>query len=252
MRCINERFLAGCQFDEAYPNPCLENDVLTVPKDGEAEGDSNEIKLTGEDEGTPSVFKQPSFTDEQQMKLRNIATRGSLLDILVENSLLNNKNAAKLMEPIGNGGNVVALGGETLGSRPQDRIIIYLLIAMVALTIFVTVAMIVVLLNWSKLRASDETPVSSGTSPLGSNSNSELVREVMRSRGPRGSVTSNYLANQHHVHSRRSGSSQYRHRTQYAPQYVNSRSRLVNDLDSNLVTVTKGRRYPDDIDNSAL
>lgn len=140
MRCINHSFLDGCTFDEAFRNPC--EDDQDAKSDSKSQSANN---LT--DSNSLLDSRLLNFTDEQQMKLRSIATRSGLLDLfLVENSLLNKGNA-KVIEPF--------IGG-TFGAadqqQRQEKIVVYLLMAMIAVAFLVTVVMIIIIVNWTQVK----------------------------------------------------------------------------------------------------
>jgi hypothetical protein len=170
--CINEHFLAGCRFDAAYPNPC------TVDESGGAHHHRHQAELGGHERrpderrqeqqarrkatnaklseqtrppsaGSDSLAadRTRNFSEQQQMKLRSIAARGGLMDFLLENTLVA-QGAARAIEPF----LAAAPGGGARPTGEPEQIVVYLLVAMVLITILVTVAMIVVVLNWARPR----------------------------------------------------------------------------------------------------
>lgn len=254
MYCINEHFLSGCHFDEAYPNPCHQqqhqSDDTTTSGDDEdvAKGSSTnedaDREEEEEDEGEEfeTDERQPmgrivasddlqigrNFTLEQQMKLRNIASHGKLFDILMENTLL-----SKPMEPIVK---------ETLNS--PEKIVVYLLFAMVTVTIVVTIAMILLIINWTRTRASQINnnggPQENDKPPM-----EEVKQSTMRSPQHQ----HHYLSNQQHHHNTHTS------RHPYLQSSSGSRSRhgdnVLSDRGKVSVVVSKGRRH-NRVDSSAL
>lgn len=206
MRCISEHFLAGCRFDAAYPSPCrseLEvegsHGTQTHPSErlvaggaghGPAEQDN---RAPGPSEPEDEAWgahkdRRPDFSQEQQMKLRSIAARGGLLDLLVENGLLAGRPLA---------------GPMAAPAASQERIVIYLLMAMVAVTILATVAMFVVIINWTKARTSpgQGQPVTGGHQAPRPGSGlawAEGPRPVEPSEFRATQFAHHYLANQQH------------------------------------------------------
>lgn len=147
MYCINERFLDGCSFDKAYPSPC-ESDVepagrdtphqsngkLQQPARGEQADAADDADLVG---------SLRDFNREQQQKLRSIASKAGLLNVLVENSLIG--KGIRTLDPLLDGADGVT---RDPGRRSdQDRLVIYLLMAIVVVTILVTIVMILVLVS---------------------------------------------------------------------------------------------------------
>lgn len=177
MHCINERFLQGCNFDEAFRNPCqseLEPRKVDISKSRAPQESAEEANKanTGEEDQDEAVEVTNSstvenkkdlvaisnvddFNEEQQMKLRSIASKASILDLLVEKSLMKKKNKGE------QSGDLLLADDRDMAnlkeSGSQDKITIYLLMALVALTALVSVVLIAIMLNWSRLRGSNET-----------------------------------------------------------------------------------------------
>lgn len=274
MHCINEHFLEGCHFDEAYPNPCQEeHDVEEhdfVRMDRKESGRNNNPRpeqlrpinksslssessqrkpdLThehsldhynhgdgGKDNTTPKYpNKESGFNREQQLKLRSIATRGGLLDILVENTLLN--KGARIVEPFFGDGS----------QSSQERIVIYLLMAMIVITTLVTVAMTLVVIFWVKSR----------TSAQGSDKNRQ--DEFSSDKGTRLSAPGRYVneqlqhyPQQYHHNSRR----QHPYLSQSSARQSAQGNHLVGDRAKTpnvIVTAKPASRRHSRIDSSAL
>lgn len=189
MRCVNEHFLEGCRFDEAFPNPCREEEKEEEAGQGEREpGAAAVSKLTQElqREGL-------DFSDEQQMKLRTIAARGGagLLDVLLENTLISHGAAARAaVEPLLIRGPAAPAPSEV--STLQERIVIYLLVAMVLITVLITAAMIFVTLNWARARSA------TGAGSDEAAPEPEVKGPNMAERAACPPAISQYLSNQYH------------------------------------------------------
>lgn len=150
MECINERFLDGCNFDKAYPNPCHSADGRKPT--------SSAGKLiqtpAGHDEPSTSVTIVESlkdFSQEQQQKLRSIASKAGLLNVLLENSLVG--KGINTLEPIVESIRSVDHTVREPSGRDQEKLVIYLLMAIVVVTTLVMIVMILAMVS-SALRRS--------------------------------------------------------------------------------------------------
>lgn len=221
MHCTNQHFLAGCNFDEAYPNPCHSSGMVDGGESGRLVDESTDKRLNDENQLNDTQRHQLTFKEQQQMKLRSIATRSSLLNMLVENSLLS-KGAAKTIAPL--------LDNDAEDSS-HERIVLYLLIAIVALTIMVTVVMVMVIFSWTKSKLSgekqQEQPIGQQTIANGNH----------------------YLSNQQHQ-------SRRHHSSRPSSRLDDTSNRVMlgkqQPLGPMSVVVTKGRRSSSTIDNSVL
>lgn len=233
MYCINEHFLQGCNFDVAYQNPCR------ADEDVRATGDrSAKLEAAPADYNDTTHFDSTNdlnFSDEQQMKLRTIASRAGLLNILVENTLLN-KGAARAIGPLINGATSSTSSAPSSpdnDGQSQGKIVVYLLMAMIVLTVLVTVAMIFVIINWTQVKMSR-------------NSNQEgsaEERSAERTRTP----GRQYLSNQqHHLRGHQHHNSRHTSRS----SAINMDRDIVKPLGS--ASVIKTSRRQGSINNSAL
>lgn len=138
MYCVNTHFLKGCNFDEAYKNPCQNDDTVSNRK---AKLNIQSAAAPGRQQGSDIEANDNrfNFSEEQQMKLRTIASKTGLLNFLVENSLLNNGPARSVLNSAGD-------------YQPQEKIVFYLITAMVALTVSLIIIVIVVFVNWTRLK----------------------------------------------------------------------------------------------------
>lgn len=188
MRCINQHLLLGCQFDAAYPNPCRENDhdddeELGQRQQQQQADDKGRGKQAAEQRHLQSGARKSKqleaneFGRNQQSRLRAIAAgrQGGLFDLVLENTLLGRLVGPQwLLEPgrpmvVGSNESDSALISSLLAagehsSSAQERIVMSLLVAMVAMTILITGAMLFVVLQWAKVRPESGKP-SSGLPP---------------------------------------------------------------------------------------
>lgn len=268
MYCINEHFLTGCTFDQAFPNPCRHEEESE--RSGKLQSANASSKLVEHEDDTTSganadkrpLLSRTNFNEEQQMKLRTIAsTRAGLLNLLVENSLL--EKSTRALEPLLNSDD---------HSQSQEKIVVYLLMAMIVLTALITIVMVVLIINWTRVKLSkhrdqpqENLPTTSiagaaaadlSTSPsiaTGDKSRRSSSRQTAPNNPIAGhmlSAGSNYLNNQRHHHSRR------HHQHHHAPS-IHSRSRessvnMVKSLSPVNVVVAKSSRRQSTFDNSAL
>lgn len=127
MRCTNEHFLSGCNFDRAYTNPCSVKRFEASPKllkKGEEEEER-------EDKQATVVGSEPDFNQRQQMKLRSIAAGSNLLDLIVERTLL--AGASQTISP----------AGSAIQSRQvQDQTLLYLLIAIISVIVLLALILV--------------------------------------------------------------------------------------------------------------
>lgn len=235
MHCINERFLDGCNFDEAYPNPCHssedhnnddENNGFNGTSKVDNKNKSAKLQLGHAENKTaeaPSKINKEilDFSEEQQTKLRKIATtRVGLLDLI---------GAARAIEPL--------ISTDSSPSS-QEKIFVYLLIAMVVLTVLVSIVMIVLIVNWTKLKLF-------GNENQRQELDGQNTSIVVPHNQAQVQLGNNYLSNQRQHHSNRH-------------PYRNSRSSShdrsnVKPLGSVSVVVSKSnRRHGHGVDNSAL
>lgn len=239
MHCINERFLEGCNFDEAYPNPCHSNEDDNN-NDGEIGANNYTSKVGNKDKSAKLELGQvenstllagskmnkegSDFSEEQQMKLRKIAT--------IRAGLLNLIGAARAIEPLIN-------TDSSASSQTQEKVFVYLLIAMVILTILVSIVMIVLIVNWTKLKLFGNR--NHGQDLIGQNT-SVMVPVPRNQVQPQ--LGNNYLSNQRQ---------HYSNRHPYRNSRSSSRDRSkVKPLGSVSVVVSKSRRHGHGVDNSAL
>lgn len=269
MQCINVHFLDGCAFDQAFPNPCRDEETeksgkLQTINDGISKLSVENDKIQDMDNNSESFentlidgLARSNFNDEQQMKLRNIAsTRAGLLNLLVGNTLL--EKSTRALEPL--------LGEER--SPNQEKIVVYLLMAMIGLSGLITIVMIVLIINWTRIKISKNAPTPQP--PLSHLNNHDSVslspastttfNESLRTSAHHLPVTSqqlsasgNYLNNQRHHHSRR------HHQRDQMPSSRRSRdsSIMSNNLvkspsSANMVMAKTSRRQPVNMDNSVL
>lgn len=159
-----------------------------------------------------SALQELDFNQRQQMKLRSIAAGSGLLDLIVERTLLGASGVATPTPP-----SLVASGE----SKPQDRTILYLLFAIVALIVILALALVMLMYNWTKSKQVNPTPVAS-LGALGS------------------SRTGNYMSNQHYSRS----------------QIVRDRSGIKATSNPVGVVISKGRSRKvmpmNSVDNSVL
>lgn len=218
MHCINTHFLRGCNFDEAYRNPC-QSDELTLTNQRAKLDLMPEVNHFGDSNSDLDKPYQSDFNEEQQMKLRNIATRTGLLNFLMENSLLKYGPSRSMI----NSGN---------DYQPQERIIYYLLTSMVALTVILIIIVIVVLFNWTKLK-------------LASGKQQKQIQQTSQ-------LKNHYLSNQqqhssrsrHHHHHRAS-------RTSGLSGTTTGGKGLMNQVGAGIPRASS-RRTSEAIDNSVL
>lgn len=167
MRCTNAHLLSGCTFDVAYPNPCVDDVPPATPP------------TSATSKPPPTSDDDLAFSDEQQMKLRSIASRsGGLIDILYANSLTQRDGGLHKPPTDGASAKLLDANGHALPPPPptsqqqqpqqasssSEKIVIYLLMAMVAMTVLVTLAMIGVIVNWTrKSQAANAAAVAAAT-----------------------------------------------------------------------------------------
>ena len=224
MQCVNEHFLSGCHFDKAFRNPCRSDIEMSAKLELSTTGErpATEAEPPVDGAATPSSPATASnFSEQQQMKLRSIASRTGLLKLFVQNSLLS-REAARSIEP--------SLIMEENGQVQEKTMVLYLLTAMIALTVLVTVVLIVVVINWTKVR-------------LARTLSSADSQQVAAGAG------SHYLSNQQH-HSRRQ-----QQQLSGRPSSRSSRNERANGVVKPLgqvsVVVAKSRRQTA-VDNSVL
>lgn len=113
------------------------------------------------------------FNQRQQMKLRSIAANSGLLDLLVERTLLTGSNTAA---PIA--------GGQLTSdnSKIQERTILYLLLATVALIIILALALVTLIYNWAKLKESQSVPAEASMGALTSRRSGNYMNNQHYSR----------------------------------------------------------------------
>lgn len=218
LRCINEHFFEGCRFDGVFPNPCNEHvessaDADETPKGVQPATGSLEPTGPKRDKSELESQNELKFREEQQMKLRSIAARGGagagLLELLLENTLSTRGSPARMtMEPLS------PTGDTRLGSSeptPQERIVLYLLAAMVIITILVTAAMIFVILSWARVHESRAGDNANNAYEAGEPETKDPSRQlatdqlVLGAQMPRERLAyppaiSQYLSNQYHQH----------------------------------------------------
>lgn len=217
MFCINENFLHGCSFDEAFPNPCH------IDEPNPPSSKSAKLELEGSNKLAKELLENNrlNFTEEQQMKLRSIAGRSGLLNFLLENSILNNGPVRSIVD------------ANPMANDYQDKLVFYLLTAMVGLTVLLIVVMIVMLINWTRLRLSEEKQ--SGSIETGKD-----INQMPESR------TRHYLSNQHHHQLRRPRSNS---------SHLSSNRTIIKSSSTapvGMVVSKSGRRLSGVIDNSVL
>lgn len=241
MYCINEHFLHGCNFDAAYKNPCRVDEDAKQAANRSAKLEVTPDLKTGNNNDTNRFdsTNDLNFSDEQQMKLRTIASRAGLLNILVENTLLN-KGAARAIGPLING--ATSASGPAQSSslaeaerQSESKIVVYLLMAMIVLTVLVTMAVILVIINWTRVKFANQ----------GEREAKVPEAEPQRVDPQPGRQ---YLSNQHH-HSRSRQHHNGRH-TSRGSSIQTDRSITVKPLDS--IGVVKSSRRQGGINNSAL
>lgn len=148
LHCINKHFIEGCHFDDAFQNPCNDNDYIDRSVgfarivDGKIRGHSNKLVDNGQED--PDL----DFSLEQQNKLRAIATGNRLLG-----AIINNEAAIIGRVPL-----VEAQNNQSLNSQSStEQLIIYLLVSMIAVTLIATVVIILIALSWSKPKEPNES-----------------------------------------------------------------------------------------------
>jgi len=260
MYCINEHFLEGCNFDRVFRNPCSEDQQHSEEEEEERSG-----KLVGGARGefggrqsnrtsgseSSETGKQQQWADfnaDQQNKLRSIASRTGLLDLLVRNSLLS-KGAARAIEPL------VELTPADMPT-PQEKIVVYLLVAMIALTGLLTVVMVVLVINWTRFRLSagcDGAAAAAAAAEEGPAQRRQEGRQVESRR------RSHYLSNQQQQQQQpepqlQPGARRHQHHAQAhkAEQVGQARRMVGRQLGAVVVQPTKGRRLAESVDHSAL
>lgn len=225
MHCTNERFLSGCNFDQAYQNPCqaVDDDNTDNIKDKSARlelAPDSKSSATLEQPGT-GIEEKAEFNEEQQMKLRKIATtRAGLLNLL---------GATRAIEPL--------INETSRSSQAQEKIFVYLLIVMVVLTILVSIAMIVLIANWTRLKFFGSQQSSQEAS--GGQNTTTLPQQQ-----PQQVLSNHYLSNQRQIHSHR-----HPYRTSRSPSVNRSEPKPLGSVN---VVVSKSRRHMHGMDNSAL
>lgn len=165
LKCINKHFITGCQFDAAYPNPCHEDEP---PHDESNIGGKSakivqaprELKLStkNEDNLKRKQEKVAEFNQQQQNRLRSIATsrQSSLLDTLMGNSLIEKGVGSLLLTTVNESHVSSVLLPSDRDRFAEERIVLYLLVAMVAITIIITTVMIYVIVRWTASGHQDE------------------------------------------------------------------------------------------------
>lgn len=260
MHCINERFLDGCNFDEAYQNPCHssepdegddeehDNSEIHMKNTNDRGGgkDSKSARLEFDDQSeNKSVVTAPGsnsdnsgsgFNEEQQMKLRKIAsTRAGLLNLI---------GAARAIEPLIN--NQESPSG---ASQTQEKIFVYLLIAMVVLTILVSIVMIVLIVNWTKLKLFTGQNQNQNQELNGQNASALVQQQQQQHQQQSTQLGNNYMSNQRQHYSNH----RHPHRHSRSGTVSSSYSRSSKPLGSVSVVVSKSsRRHTHGVDNSAL
>lgn len=243
MYCINERFLHGCNFDAAYKNPCRSDEDAkqsankSAKLEAEPDSKSNDNSSSTKFDSTNDL----NFSDEQQMKLRSIASRAGLLNILVENTLLN-KGAARAISPLidvagsSPAGPTQSLSPTNDNDNPsQGKIVVYLLAAMIVLTVLVTVAMILVIINWTRVKLAN---------------NNQIGQQVRAEERVESQPGRQYLSNQqHHSRNHQSNHNTSRHTSRSSSNQLD-RNVSVKPLKS--VSVVKSSRRQGTINNSVL
>lgn len=149
MHCINKHFIDGCHFDDAFQNPCNDNDYFDRGVgfgsivDGKGNRRKNKLVVDNEQED-PDL----DFSLEQQNKLRAIATGNRLLG-----AIINNEAAIIGRVPL-----VEAQNNQSLNSQSStEQLIIYLLVSMIAVTLIATIVIVLVALSWSRPKGPSES-----------------------------------------------------------------------------------------------
>lgn len=244
MYCINERFLAGCSFDKAYPNPC------ESPAEPSAKLQAAQKQPTAEGSAT-LVEGLRDFNKEQQMKLRSIASKAGLLNVLVENSLIG--RGIRTMD------SALLDASADISSRDQEKLVIYLLIGIVVVTILVTIVMILVMISSNSTRQRSKTSraqravldqLSSTQLPRHAGVHEKIVDHSQAVKR----ISNHYLSNQHQSrlrpHQLAGVISTTAHHHQHHSKSRSSGKPFAGTAAG--VVMNKGRVYRDDIDNSVL
>lgn len=139
LHCINKHFIEGCHFDDAFQNPCNDNDYFDrgsgFGRIVDGKGHSNKLLID------PEQDDALDFSLEQQNKLRAIATGNKLLGAIINNE-------ATL---IGRVPLVEAQNNQSYSSQSStEQLIIYLLVSMIAVTLIATIINVLIALSWSK------------------------------------------------------------------------------------------------------
>lgn len=167
MHCINEHFFDGCHFDEAFRNPCKGVDSkessagIQVPA-SKSKLQSGLARIVDLNEPTeelrPAVGEggapRRNFSQEQQMKLRAIATGNRLIDAVVGSERIIGRVPLSPIDSFGDQTNTKHFAKPIENS---ETLIIYLLITMIVVTLVATTVIVVVAITCTKPKPTSDS-----------------------------------------------------------------------------------------------
>lgn len=162
MHCINEYFIEGCHFDEAFRNPCKEvepaktSSAQTPAMKSNPQGVLARIvdqREPGEEFGVAlgdiSAKARQNFSQEQQMKLRAIATGNRLIDTVIGKDGLIGRAPLDAISSFNDETNAKPF------EKSSETLIIYLLVTMIVVTLIATIVIVVVAVTCTRPKATD-------------------------------------------------------------------------------------------------